>query len=127
MARNSSTSLSSVSHNISITSYSHRFPGRHPRSKVAVIAAVLCNAVDDLINNYLEKVPLRPWMDPRFNLADNFGLVEEITPVECAKIEGTLPACLDGVYIRNTPNPRYVPRNSHHLFDGDRMLHYWKY
>lgn len=87
------------------------------------IAAVLCNAVDDLINNTLEKVPLKPWVDPRFILADNIAPVEETAPVECSEIEGTLPACLESVYIRNGPNPGYVPRSGHHLFDGDGMLH----
>lgn len=88
----------------------------------SALAAVLCNAVDDLINNFIDN-PLRPFVDPRLVLAGNFAPVQETAPVECDKIQGTLPACVDGVYIRNGPNPRYVPRGGHHLFDGDGMLH----
>lgn len=88
----------------------------------SALAAVLCNAVDDLINKFIDN-PLRPFVDPRLVLAGNFAPVQETAPVECDKIQGTLPACVDGVYIRNGPNPRYVPRGGHHLFDGDGMLH----
>ncbi|KAH9321152.1 hypothetical protein KI387_015791 [Taxus chinensis] len=86
------------------------------------LTAVVCNAVDDFINNFIDK-PLRPSVDPRFVLAGNFGPVGETAPTECLNVQGTLPPCLDGVYIRNGPNPRYVPRAGHHLFDGDGMLH----
>eukprot|EP01018_Ginkgo_biloba_P007723 Gb_41235 [translate_table: standard] len=86
------------------------------------LPAALCNALDDFINNFIDK-PLRPSVDPRFVLSGNFAPVQETPPTECLKVAGTLPACLDGVYIRNGPNPRYVPRAGHHLFDGDGMLH----
>jgi len=62
-------------------------------------------------------------VDPRIVLAGNFAPAQETAPVACPKVEGTLPACVDGIYIRNGPNPRYVPRGGHHLFDGDGMLH----
>lgn len=91
-------------------------------SGALALAAVLCNAVDDVISNFVDN-PLRPSMDPRYVLAGNFAPVQETAPVACAKVHGTLPACVNGVYIRNGPNPRYVPRGAHHLFDGDGMLH----
>ncbi|XP_057845783.2 probable carotenoid cleavage dioxygenase 4, chloroplastic [Cryptomeria japonica] len=86
------------------------------------LTALVCNAIDDFINNFIDK-PLRPSVDPRFVLAGNFAPVKETAPTECVNVQGTLPPCLDGVYIRNGPNPRYVPRAGHHLFDGDGMLH----
>lgn len=86
------------------------------------LSAALCNAVDDFINNFIDK-PLRPSVDPRFVLAGNFAPVPETAPTECLRISGKIPPCLDGVYIRNGPNPRYVPRAGHHLFDGDGVLH----
>ncbi|KAH9321151.1 hypothetical protein KI387_015790 [Taxus chinensis] len=86
------------------------------------LAALFCNAVDELIDNFIEK-PLRPWVDPRFVLAGNFAPVRETAPTECLSVRGTLPACLDGVYIRNGPNPRHLPRGAYHQFDGDGMLH----
>lgn len=98
-------------------------PSEDPRNgNSSALAAVLCNAVDDLINNFIDN-PLRPSVDPRFVLAGNFAPVQETAPVACDKIQGTLPACVDGVYIRNGSNPRYVPRGGHHLLEGDGMLH----
>lgn len=62
-------------------------------------------------------------MDPRYVLSQNFAPVEELPPTECEVIEGSLPSCLDGAYIRNGPNPQFLPRGPYHLFDGDGMLH----
>ncbi|MFT7244479.1 MAG: carotenoid cleavage dioxygenase-like enzyme [Candidatus Azotimanducaceae bacterium] len=36
---------------------------------------------------------------------------------------GTIPADIDGVYIRNTENPVHEPIGNYHPFDGDGMLH----
>ncbi len=38
-------------------------------------------------------------------------------------VEGTIPADLSGVYIRNTENPLFEPIKRYHPFDGDGMLH----
>ncbi|MGC4957539.1 carotenoid oxygenase family protein [Actinomadura citrea] len=48
---------------------------------------------------------------------------EEVDEAEL-QIEGELPADLDGVYLRNGPNPRFTPIGSY-LFpiDGDGMVH----
>lgn len=62
-------------------------------------------------------------MDPRHVLSNNFAPVEELPPTECEVIQGSLPPELDGAYIRNGPNPQYLPRGPYHLFDGDGMLH----
>lgn len=57
-------------------------------------------------------------------LSNNFApVVEELPPTECEVIQGSLPPCLDGAYIRNGPNPQFLPRGPYHLFDGDGMLH----
>ncbi|KAK4401033.1 putative carotenoid cleavage dioxygenase 4, chloroplastic [Sesamum angolense] len=45
------------------------------------------------------------------------------SPTPCEVVEGSLPSCLDGAYIRNGPNPRFIPPGPYHLFDGDGMLH----
>uniref|UniRef100_A0A0D6R1V1 Carotenoid cleavage dioxygenase 4 n=1 Tax=Araucaria cunninghamii TaxID=56994 RepID=A0A0D6R1V1_ARACU len=93
-----------------------RFP------KLPALAASLCDAADDFIDKYLDKPP-KPSFDPRVVLAGNFAPVGETPPTECHRIEGALPACLNGVYIRNGPNPLFPPRGAHHLYDGDGMLH----
>ncbi|MET1114580.1 MAG: carotenoid oxygenase family protein [Comamonas sp.] len=39
------------------------------------------------------------------------------------EVIGTVPARLDGVYLRNTQNPVHAPLGTYHPFDGDGMLH----
>jgi carotenoid cleavage dioxygenase len=39
------------------------------------------------------------------------------------EVIGTLPADLTGIFVRNGPNPRYLPDGRYHWFDGDGMLH----
>lgn len=39
------------------------------------------------------------------------------------EVIGEIPEDLNGVYLRNGPNPRYEPNGNYHLFDGDGMLH----
>jgi carotenoid cleavage dioxygenase len=38
-------------------------------------------------------------------------------------VDGAIPADLNGVYLRNGPNPRFKPQGAYHPFDGDGMLH----
>ncbi|WP_410650928.1 carotenoid oxygenase family protein [Amycolatopsis sp. cmx-4-54] len=39
------------------------------------------------------------------------------------EVVGELPADLNGVYLRNGPNPRFEPEGRYHWFDGDGMIH----
>lgn len=39
------------------------------------------------------------------------------------QMEGEIPKELNGVYLRNGPNPRFAPLGRYHAFDGDGMLH----
>ncbi|KAJ9556320.1 hypothetical protein OSB04_010934 [Centaurea solstitialis] len=89
--------------------------------KPAVLTNIF-NAFDDIINKFIDQ-PLRDVVDPRHVLSGNFYPVDELPPTECEVSEGTLPSCLDGVYLRNGPNPHFLPRGPYHLFDGDGMLH----
>lgn len=84
---------------------------------------MIFNLFDDFINTFVDP-PLRPSVDPKHVLTSNFAPVTyELPPTECQVIQGSLPPCLDGAYIRNGPNPQYLPRGPYHLFDGDGMLH----
>jgi len=38
-------------------------------------------------------------------------------------VEGRIPTDLNGVYLRNGPNPRFKPKGLYHPFDGDGMIH----
>jgi carotenoid cleavage dioxygenase len=42
---------------------------------------------------------------------------------EDLRVIGRIPADLNGVYLRNGPNPRYRPAGRYHWFDGDGMVH----
>ncbi|KAI4370812.1 hypothetical protein MLD38_019120 [Melastoma candidum] len=78
--------------------------------------------MDDIVNNFVDP-PLKPSVDPKYVLSDNFHPVSELPPTECEVEFGKIPECLRGAYIRNGPNPQYLPRGPYHLFDGDGMLH----
>lgn len=39
------------------------------------------------------------------------------------EVIGEIPSDLNGVYLRNGPNPRYESGGRHHWFDGDGMVH----
>jgi len=47
------------------------------------------------------------------------------TEIEAEKLQvfGEVPSDLNGVYVRNGPNPRYEAKGRYHWFDGDGMLH----
>ncbi|KAL3844404.1 hypothetical protein ACJIZ3_001807 [Penstemon smallii] len=78
--------------------------------------------LDELICNFIDP-PLRPSIDPKHVLSGNYSPVHELSPSSCTVVEGSLPPSLNGVYIRNGPNPQFIPRGPYHLFDGDGMLH----
>jgi len=56
-------------------------------------------------------------------LLDNFAPVHEEVTAENLPVVGELPAELDGMYVRNGPNPQFDPIGRYHWFDGDGMLH----
>ncbi len=64
--------------------------------------------IDSLGNPYLEDV----WTP-----------VSEEVVADDLEVIGEVPKDLNGVYLRNGPNPKYQPRGRYHVFDGDGMLH----
>lgn len=84
---------------------------------------IMFTAMEDLIHRYLDILPLRVAIDPKYVLSGNFAPVDELAPQECKVAEGSLPQFLNGAYIRNGPNPQFPPRGPHHLVEGDGMLH----
>ncbi|KAF7842871.1 putative 9-cis-epoxycarotenoid dioxygenase NCED5, chloroplastic [Senna tora] len=61
--------------------------------------------------------------DPRVQIAGNFSPVPEQPVHHSLPVTGTIPDCIDGVYVRNGANPMFEPVSGHHLFDGDGMVH----
>ena len=50
--------------------------------------------------------------------------LKEENTITDLKVTGTIPPALDGVYLRNGPNPLKMPNPAtHHWFVGDAMLH----
>ncbi|WP_454254474.1 carotenoid oxygenase family protein [Pseudomonas sp. Marseille-Q8238] len=58
-----------------------------------------------------------------FYLSGAFGPVPDERVLQDFEVEGTIPADLNGVYLRNGPNPRFAPAGRYHAFDGDGMIH----
>ena len=56
-------------------------------------------------------------------LTGAFAPVFDEEVLEKLPVEGEIPADLNGVYLRNGPNPRFEPNGRYHPFDGDGMLH----
>ncbi|KAL8200099.1 hypothetical protein R6Q57_011438 [Mikania cordata] len=78
--------------------------------------------LDQAIIKFLDP-PLRLSVDPRYTLTDNFSPVDELSPTACEVVYGSIPPCLDGAYIRNGPNPQFIPSGPQHYLDGDGMVH----
>jgi carotenoid cleavage dioxygenase-like enzyme len=56
-------------------------------------------------------------------LQGNFAPVREEVTVDGLTVVGELPREMDGMFVRNGPNPQFTPIKSHHWFEGDGMLH----
>lgn len=65
----------------------------------------------------------RKWPTNNFFLNGNFGPVHEEVTAEDLPIEGQLPRDLEGMFVRNGPNPQFPPLGGYHWFDGDGMIH----
>ena len=56
-------------------------------------------------------------------LADNFAPIQTELTINELPVLGELPPELNGMFVRNGPNPQFPPLGSYHWFDGDGMLH----
>jgi carotenoid cleavage dioxygenase len=56
-------------------------------------------------------------------LDGNFAPVRDEIDAESLPVLGELPPELDGVFVRNGPNPQFHPIRGYHWFGGDGMLH----
>ncbi|KAI3680945.1 hypothetical protein L6452_35725 [Arctium lappa] len=84
------------------------------------------NALDMFENALISRelqTPLPKTSDPRVQIAGNFAPVPEQTVKHNLQVTGSIPECVNGVYVRNGANPLFEPVAGHHLFDGDGMVH----
>ena len=56
-------------------------------------------------------------------LLDGYAPVDTEITAQDLEVIGEIPDDLNGLYVRNGPNPRYRPTGRYHWFDGDGMLH----
>lgn len=56
-------------------------------------------------------------------LQGNFSPVHDERVDEALVVLGDLPKEIDGLFLRNGPNPRFSPLGTYHWFDGDGMMH----
>jgi carotenoid cleavage dioxygenase-like enzyme len=56
-------------------------------------------------------------------LAGLFAPVLEERDDDGLEVIGEIPGDLEGVFLRNGPNPRFTPEGRYHWFDGDGMVH----
>ncbi|MGI8841077.1 MAG: carotenoid oxygenase family protein [Caulobacteraceae bacterium] len=60
--------------------------------------------------------PINPY------LTGNFAPIRDEDDFEL-EVTGEIPADLAGAFYRNGPNPQFAPRDDHHWFAGDGMIH----
>lgn len=56
-------------------------------------------------------------------LEGNFAPVAEEHTTDSLKVTGVIPKALNGLFLRNGPNPQFPPTGKYHWFDGDGMVH----
>ncbi|KAK4781999.1 hypothetical protein SAY86_016101 [Trapa natans] len=86
-------------------------------------AAAALDAVESLLVSHELRHQLPRTADPDVQISGNFAPVPEHPVQHDLPVTGTVPASVDGVYVRNGANPHFKPVAGHHLFDGDGMVH----
>ncbi len=56
-------------------------------------------------------------------LMDNYGPIHKEIAANNLKVIGKLPPDMDGMFVRNGPNPQFPPILNYHWFEGDGMVH----
>lgn len=98
----------------------HQPPHWNPLQKAAAMALDLAEGA--LVSRERQH-PLPKTADPRVQISGNFAPVPEQPVRNSLPITGTIPKCINGVYLRNGANPQFDPVAGHHFFDGDGMVH----
>ncbi|KAK9092065.1 hypothetical protein Syun_026976 [Stephania yunnanensis] len=77
----------------------------------------------DLVETIVVKL-MHDSAKPLHYLSGNFAPVRDETPPSAnLPVEGHLPECMNGEFVRVGPNPKFAPVAGYHWFDGDGMVH----
>jgi hypothetical protein len=94
--------------------------GSTPRKSAAVTTAASTSAAVQTQQPELSAAQRTPaWVEGYGHnkaLAGNFAPVEREVLLRGVQVTGVLPAHLNGVYLRNGPNPAFEPRQGYHWF-----------
>nr|QCU55184.1 carotenoid cleavage dioxygenase [Camellia fraterna] len=94
---------------------------------VVVVKAKPNTGLTSTVIVWLEKLIVKLMYDtsqPQHYLAGNFGPVhDETPPCKDLTLQGYLPECVNGEFVRVGPNPKFTPVAGYHWFDGDGMIH----
>lgn len=86
-------------------------------------AAMALDVAEGALISRERQTPLPKTADPRVQISGNFAPVPEQPVHQNLPVTGTIPDCINGVYLRNGANPLFEPVAGHHFFDGDGMVH----
>ncbi|KAJ6410076.1 hypothetical protein OIU84_009554 [Salix udensis] len=98
--------LSSQSDNAGTGSSLEKISLSNPSLLCSCLSAFLIKHLSTTISKLVDHPPLDPSVDPYQVFTGNFAPVDELEPTNCTVVEGELPGCLNGVYIRNGSNPQ---------------------
>lgn len=83
----------------------------------------LTNRTQSTISLPRQAISRPSWENDNPFLAGAFAPVHEEIRADNLRVLGRLPPDLDGMFVRNGPNPMCAPSMNYHMFDGDGMLH----
>ncbi|XP_044461051.1 9-cis-epoxycarotenoid dioxygenase NCED2, chloroplastic-like [Mangifera indica] len=86
-------------------------------------AAVAFDMAESALIARERQYPLPKTADPLVQIGGNFAPVPEQPVRHSLPVTGSIPKCINGVYLRNGANPLFEPVAGHHFFDGDGMVH----
>ncbi|KAJ0080717.1 hypothetical protein Patl1_10047 [Pistacia atlantica] len=95
----------------------------HQWNLLQLAAAMAFDMAESALITRERQRPLPKTADPRVQICGNFAPVPEQPVQHSLPVTGSIPKCINGVYIRNGANPLFEPVAGHHFFDGDGMVH----
>lgn len=110
--------------NVQLPSLTPTTAGIAAAAGTASLAVVLYTSRSWLLSVFFDSVARsRKYKPGQQYLEGNYAPVQEEKFESCTVVEGSIPADLNGFYVKTGPNPFFTPVHGYHWFDGDGMLH----